>query len=129
MLRPKYCYHCAQQEIVNSNEKGTTPDYLVTKFIYNKEQDTYTCPQGQTLHTKGTWHNKTSTNPYQFKKYRTPACKTCPVKHLCTGKQKGGRELDRSEFADVVEANNKRYHENQALYRNRQEINEHILEP
>jgi radical SAM protein with 4Fe4S-binding SPASM domain len=78
---------------VNSNEKGTTPDYLVTKFKYNKDQDTYTCPQGQTLHTKGTWHNKTSTNPYRFKKYRTPACKTCPVKHLCTGKQKGGREL------------------------------------
>lgn len=118
---------CAQQEIVNSNEKGTTPDYLVTKFKYNKDQDTYTCPQGQTLHTKGTWHNKTSTNPYRFKKYRTPACKTCPVKYLCTGKQKGGREIDRSEFADVVEANNKRYQENQALYRKRQEINEHIF--
>ncbi len=118
---------CAQQEIVNSNEKGTTPDYLVTKFIYNKEDDTYTCPQGQILRTQGTWHKKTSTNPYNFKKYRTPACKTCPVKHLCTGKQKGGREIDRSEFADIVEANNKRYQENQALYRKRQEINEHIF--
>lgn len=114
---------CAQQEIVNSNEKGTTPDYLVTKFIYNKSDDTYTCPQGHILRTQGTWHKKTSTNSYQFKKYRTPACKTCPVKHLCTGKEKGGWEIDRSEFADVVEANSQRYQENQALYRKRQEWN------
>lgn len=50
----------AQQEIVNSNEKGTTPEYLVTKFTYNKEADTYICPAGQTLRTQGTWHRKRS---------------------------------------------------------------------
>jgi transposase len=121
---------CAQQEIVNSNEKGTTPDYLVTKFIYNKENDTYTCPQGAILTTKGTWHTKKSGNgapSYQFKKYRTSACKDCPVKHLCTGREKGGREIDRSEYADAVEENSKRYRENMDLYRKRQEINEHIF--
>ena len=121
---------CAHQEIVNSNEKGTTPEYLVTKFIYNKEEDTYTCPQGELLRTKGTWHTKKSGNgapSYQFKKYRTPACKDCPVKHLCTGREKGGREIDRSEYADAVEENSKRYRENAALYRKRQEINEHIF--
>jgi hypothetical protein len=57
-----------------------------------------------------------------FKKYRTPACKECPVKHLSTGRAQGGRELDRSEFADAVEENNKRYHENTSLYRKRQEL-------
>lgn len=121
---------CAQQEIVNSNEKGTTPDYLVTKFIYNKEEDTYTCPQGETLRTMGTWHTKKSGNgapSYQFKKYRTPACKECPVKQLCTGREKGGREIDRSEYADAVEENRRRYQENMELYRKRQEINEHIF--
>lgn len=118
---------CAQQEIVNSNEKGTTPEYLVTKFIYNKEQDTYTCPQGETLYTTGTWHKKTSANSYNFKKYRTPKCKECPVKNLCTGRVKGGREIDRSEFAEAVEQNNERYKNNAALYRTRQEINEHIF--
>lgn len=121
---------CAQQEIVNSNEKGTTPDYLVTKFIYSKEQDTYTCPQGETLRTIGTWHTKKSGNgapSYQFKKYRTPACKECPAKNLCTGREKGGREIDRSEYADAVEENRRRYQENMELYRKRQEINEHIF--
>ncbi|MBK7041542.1 MAG: hypothetical protein IPH46_14020 [Bacteroidetes bacterium] len=48
----------AQQEIVNSNEKGTTPEYMVTKFVYNKTEDTYSCPQGEVLKTTGTWHEK-----------------------------------------------------------------------
>ncbi len=119
---------CAQQEIVNSNEHGTTPEYLVTKFTYNKEEDSYTCPKGQALKTTGTWHKKTNgNNTYNFKKYRTPACKECPVKHLCTGRVQGGREIDRSEFAEAVEENSMRYKENSKLYRIRQEINEHIF--
>ena len=64
---------------------------------------------------------------YQYKKYRTPKCATCAVKHLCTGRAQGGREIERSEFADAVEANGKRYRENPQLYRKRQEINEHIF--
>lgn len=121
---------CAQQEIVNSNEHGTTPDYIVTKFKYNQTHDTYQCPQGKTLHTKGTWHYKQRTERstgYRFKKYRTPDCKTCPVKNLCTGKAKGGREIERSEFAQAVEENAERYKNNKDLYRTRQEINEHIF--
>lgn len=118
----------AHSEVVNSNDKGTTPEYMVTQFKYNKEEDSYTCPQGETLTTKGTWHKKTrERDSYLFKKYRTPKCKTCSVKHLCTGRQKGGREIERSEYAEAVEANNKRYHEHYTIYRKRQEINEHIF--
>lgn len=119
---------CAQQVIINSNEKGTTPEYLVTHFIYNKEADTYTCPQGETLNTTGTWHKKTrERDSHQFKKYRTPACKTCAVRNLCTARADGGREIDRSEFADAVYENTQRYNTNKDLYRKRQEINEHIF--
>ena len=115
--------------IVNSNTYGTTPEYVVTNFVYNYKLDTYTCPQGKTLNTTGTWHTKTKDNHsgYKFKKYRTPECKTCPAKHLCTRRASGGREIERSEFATAVEANNTRYKENAALYRKRQEINEHIF--
>jgi transposase len=112
-----------------SNESGTQPEYLVSKFIYNKEQNTYTCPQGQTLTTTGRWHKKTGRTEesgYRYQKYRTPACKTCPVKDLCTSR-KGGREIDRSQYADAVEQNHKRYKDNSELYRKRQEINEHIF--
>lgn len=119
---------CAQQIIINSNEKGTTPDYLVTHFTYNNEADTYTCPQGETLTTTGTWHKKTrERDSYQFKKYRTSACKHCAAKHLCTARASGGREIDRSQYADAVEENAKRYQTNKELYRKRQEINEHIF--
>ena len=117
----------AHPEQGKSNENGTTPDYLVAKFKYNPVSDTYTCPENQILHTTGRWHKKTrDKDSYEFKKYRTPACKTCPVKALCTSRT-GGREIDRSQYADAVEENNRRYQQNQQLYRKRQEINEHIF--
>jgi transposase len=117
----------AQPEQGKSNDNGTTKDYLVSKFKYDKITDTYTCPKGETLKTTGSWHKKTrDKDSYNFKKYRTPKCKECPVKHLCTSRATG-REIDRSQYADAVEENNKRYHENPQLYRKRQEINEHIF--
>lgn len=119
----------ANPEVVNSNKNGTTQDYLVANFVYDPATDSYQCPQGETLKTTGKWHKKsgrTEQSGYQFKKYRTPACKECPVKSLCTSRS-GGRELDRSEYADAVEENNQRYRENGQLYRRRQEINEHIF--
>jgi transposase len=119
----------AHPEQGKSNENGTQPEYLVSNFVYNKEQNTYTCPAGQTLTTTGSWHKKTGRTDqsgYQFQKYRTPACRTCPVKDLCTSR-KGGREIDRSQYADAVEENQRRYQANAQLYRKRQEINEHIF--
>ena len=112
-----------------SKESVTQPEYLVAKFEYIKSDDTYKCPQGEILKTTGRWHKKsgrTEQSGYQFKKYRTSACKECPVKHLCTSRA-AGREIDRSQYADAVEENNKRYQENPQLYRKRQEINEHIF--
>jgi transposase len=120
----------AHAEIVNSNSKGTTEAYLVDKFVYNENNDTYTCPQGQTLTSTGTWHTKNRTErsvSYQYKKYSTSACKSCPVRNLCTAKADGRREIERSEFAKAVEENRHRYDTNKALYRKRQEINEHIF--
>ncbi len=118
----------AVPEIVNSNEHGTTKEYLVSNFVYNRESNTYTCPANQTLNTTGTWHTKKRENgSHQFQKFRTVACKTCAVKHLCTGRADGGREIDRSEYADAVEQNGVNYKANKDLYRKRQEINEHIF--
>jgi radical SAM protein with 4Fe4S-binding SPASM domain len=118
----------APPTLVNSNTFGTTEAYLVSKFEYNSQTDTYTCPAGSVLKTSGTWHKKTrERDSHNFKKYRTPDCKTCPVKHLCTGKATGGREIQRSQYAEAVETNGQHYRANPALYRKRQEINEHIF--
>ena len=117
----------AQPEQGKSNENGTTTAYLVSQFKYDIITDTYTCPQSEILKTTGSWHKKTTDkDSYNFKKYRTPKCRECPVKHLCTSRA-SGREIDRSQYADAVEENNKRYHANAQLYRKRQEINEHIF--
>lgn len=117
----------AHPTLVNSNENATTMEYLVANFIYNAEADTYQCPQGEILRTTGRRHKKTrERDSYEFKKYRTPSCKECPVKSLCTGR-KDGREIERSQYAGAVEENNQRYRENGQLYRKRQEINEHIF--
>jgi transposase len=127
---------CAQQEAVNSNEQrqtqagmgSTTPEYMASRFTYHATTDSYTCPQGATLTTTGTWHKKTrQRDSHQFKKYRTPACKTCPARHLCTGRVSGGREIERSEYAEATEENARRYAANADLYRKRQEWNEHIF--
>ncbi|MBX7238084.1 MAG: transposase [Bacteroidia bacterium] len=59
---------------------------------------------------------------YQFKKYRTAACNTCPVKHLCTGRHDGRREIERSEYSEAVERNKHNYESNPELYRKRQEL-------
>jgi transposase len=114
--------------VINSNLKGTTPDYLVTKFTYNKETNTYTCPQNKILTTSGTWHTKKRGKyTHLFQKYRTPACKDCAFKGLCTGRKKGGREIERSEYAEAVEQNRMNFEANKDLYKQRQEINEHIF--
>jgi radical SAM protein with 4Fe4S-binding SPASM domain len=126
----------APPKMVNSNENrlsqtgigSTTAAYLVSNFVYDSESDTYKCPAGSILKTSGTWHKKSrERDSYQFKKYRTPACQTCGVKHLCTGRAKGGREIERSEYAEAVEKNNRNYLLNKELYRKRQEMNEHIF--
>ena len=109
------------------NKENTHPDYLVTKFEYDKTTDTYTCPQGETLTTTGSWYKKTTDrDSYEFRRYGTSKCRECPVKYLCTSRSEG-RKIDRSQYADAVAENNKRYQENPQLYRKRQEINEHIF--
>ena len=61
-----------------------------------------------------------------FKRYNTPACKTCISRHLCT-QSKNGRYIDRSEYANIVEENAKRVHQNPDYYRKRQQITEHMF--
>jgi hypothetical protein len=76
-----------------AKDSATQEEYLLAKFQYTID-DTYECPQGETLKTTGRWHKKTGRTEqsgYQFKKYRTPACKACPVKHLCTVELEGNR--------------------------------------
>ena len=84
------------------------------------------------MHTNGTWHQHSDNRrygkgAYRFQRYTTPACKTCKRRHLCTQSKTNGRYIDRSEYADIVEANARRINDNPDYYRKRQQIAEHMF--
>ena len=101
--------------------RAPNSNYNSANFIYNKSEDTYTCPQGQSMSSPGTWYQLKS---YKVKHYRTKACQKCPAKDLCTT-SKTGRLLSRSEYYDQYRVNEKLNFENSQLYKKRQAIVEH----
>lgn len=112
----------------SANNKDLFP---AESFIYNKESDIYICPEGKQMTTNGTWHQhndgKSKKEAYRFKRYVTGSCNTCKQKALCTQSKKNGRAIDRSEYADALEANNARVNQNPGYYRQRQAIIEHVF--
>ena len=111
---------------VPSTSQAPNHDYNSENFIYDKEADTYTCPEGHTLKTNGIWHKEQNspTNTIIFKQYRTPACKTCKAHSQCT-RSKNGRLLHRTTFTEYYERNRKNFEEKERLYKRRQAIVEH----
>jgi Transposase and inactivated derivatives len=111
---------------VPSTSQAPNHEYNYEHFSYDKEADTYTCPQDQILRTSGTWHKEltSSGNVILFKQYRTSACKLCPARSECT-RSKTARLIHRSEFADYYETNRINFQEKERLYKRRQAIVEH----
>jgi len=111
---------------VPSTSQAPDPLFNYEFFSYNRKNDTYTCPNGQTLHTNGSWYKeKTSAgNIIWFKQYKTRACRSCPVRSHCTRSNKQ-RLIHRSEYADYYERNRNNTIEKEHLYKRRQAIVEH----
>jgi transposase len=111
---------------VPSTSQAPNPLFNYEHFTYNKEDDTYTCPQGQILLTNGTWYKqRTSTgNIIWFKQYKTRACRQCPFRSECT-RSKKGKLIQRSEYAEYYERNRINTLEKEHLYKRRQAIVEH----
>lgn len=127
-------HECEQNGIttyVSPKESASTnPDiFPVSHFIYNPENDTYTCPAGQPLTTNGilyTHSSKGYKSAYRFQRYNNvAACKTCPMQSKCTTSKKNGRNIDRSEFASLMEQNAERVNQNKDYYKQRQQLAEH----
>jgi hypothetical protein len=71
------------------------------------------------LKTTGRWHKKRKEQSgYQFTEIRLQKLSSKTI--YAPVEQQEGREIDRSEYAQGVEENNKRYQENPQLYRTRQ---------
>jgi len=101
------------------------PAFDIEHFVYDKQTDSYTCPAGQTLCTNGNQYDKNSSKSnYKVKHYKTNECQKCPFVKQCT-RNKNGRILERSEYADLIHANKLRLDSNKKLYLRRQAIVEH----
>jgi transposase len=104
-------------------------EYNVVNFKYNKEDDTYTCPENNILTTNGNWYvknqGKNRTN-IRIRQYKTTACKTCSKINECT-KNTGnrGRVIERNEYAEYIEQNKINVKTQEKLYKRRQAIVEH----
>lgn len=101
------------------------PAFDIEHFVYDKLSDSYICPAGQTLTTNGNQYDKNSSKSnYKVKHYKTNECQKCPFVKQCT-RNKNGRILERSEYADLIHANKLRLDSNKKLYLRRQAIVEH----
>jgi transposase len=104
------------------SSQSPDPRYNVENFLYDKESDCYTCPQGEILTTNGSWYQGSN---YRFQQYKTRACKKCIVRSLCTRSAKNGKLVQRSEFTSYIEQNRQKTENERDTYRKRQSIVEH----
>lgn len=105
------------------SSEAPDPAYNVEHFIYKREDNTYTCPQGEILRTTGTWHKAKSGSLFQ--QFRTSACKNCKVRSLCTRSVRNGKIVQRNQQMQVIQDNKKRIELYKDTYRRRQSIVEH----
>jgi transposase len=107
---------------IGRSSQAPNPKYNSEHFIYNTENDSYTCPENQTLTSNG---NSYKGRNYTFKQYKTKACKNCPVREQCTTAKVNGKIIQRSEYTKNIENNAKRINDSGSLYKKRQAIVEH----
>lgn len=89
--------------------------------LSNKEENFYTCPSGERMICGSGWINRGS---YRSRVYKTKACKNCQIRGVCT-QNRGGRVIERSEFQDIIEENNRRVIDSPDYYKLRRAIIEH----
>jgi transposase len=108
---------------IPKSSHAPNPAYDVENFTYNKNDNTYTCPQGHLLTTNETWHRSKSGSLFQ--QFKTTKCKTCVSRPLCTTSEKNGKIVQRRKYAINIEENKERIEANKETYKKRQAIVEH----
>jgi len=107
---------------IGRKSQAPNPIYNAEHFAYNVQEDTYTCPQGHTLSSNGSWYRARN---YRFKQYKTKACANCPVRKACTNAGRNGKVVRRSEYTQYIKENARRVAANPRTYKKRQALVEH----
>jgi transposase len=100
-----------------------TKEFRHEQFIYNAEEDRYTCPLGNTFEYKRSQKKNGGTEYRVYANYS--ACRQCPRRSECTSYKY--RELWRLPYQGVLDIVDERTRVNKELYRKRQEIVEHVF--
>jgi hypothetical protein len=97
---------------------------LFTKddFRYDKERDSYWCPQGEEL----TFRFETEEKGRPTRYYATAGCGSCPIKAQCTD-NKGGRRITRWADEHLLEAMAERVRAHPEIMKQRKELIEHVF--
>jgi len=109
----------------SGSSQAPNPDYNMENFDYDEQTDSYTCPEGHTMTTNGTWHKSSSGSGSMFQQYKTRKCKHCPVRPECTTSKQNGKVIQRRKYAQNIEDNKLRIENNPSAYKKRQAIVEH----
>ena len=86
------------------------------EFIYHKEEDYYTCPQGEIIPFKKVFYEKRTNT--KKKEYRCSSliCKACPIKQKCLGKTAQEKKFTVTYYREEYERNIKRVNSKQGRY-------------
>jgi transposase len=101
---------------------ANAPLGLFTKddFTYDRDQDAYHCPAGETLTCRTTTVELGRT----IKNYRGKACKHCTIKPRCT-RNREGRKLTRWVHENLLDDMEHKLHQQPELFRQRKAVVEH----
>ena len=118
---------------VSGSSMAPDTAFNVSEFTFDPQTRTYTCPQGNTLSTNGSWYNKERGGPsrksassVRVQHFKTRACQACPVLAGCTKNTRGrGRVIERTEHQDFIDVNRRNVEQKEHLYKRRQAIIEH----
>jgi len=100
--------------------------YNKENFLYDKELDCYTCPEGRTLPFRQFNKRGEGKAPDRVY-YDTKACRSCPNKVKCTTNKRDGRKIYRNPHYDALDVLNARMLTDEArqIFRERKKIVEH----
>ena len=106
---------------IKNDDHLKSSDFSTNKFIYNRDNDTYTCPNDRVLPLRHFYKSK-DTKEYGNQKI----CKGCEFKNECiSGKRKLHRAISRSIYRDTIEKQREINKENQEIISRRKSIVEH----
>ena len=95
-------------------------------FEYNKSDNSYTCPQGNTLPASEKMHKKDGKKMYVYRS-KVAFCNACPLREKCLSEKSKTRKIERWEHQEVVERHQARMksEEAQGAMRKRAAMVEH----